>query len=62
MFAKWPLRNDSVMEMEGENDDPVLMTVNVNGNSKDQEAPVNWRKDRVGRDRGIPLSAIRLTI
>lgn len=31
------------------------MTVNVNGNSNDQEAPVNWRKDRVGRDRSICL-------
>lgn len=43
------------MKMGGKNDDPVLMTVNVNGNSNDQEAPVNWRKDRVGRDRSICL-------
>lgn len=55
MFAKWLLKNYRLMKMGGKNDDPVLMTVNVNGNSNDQEAPVNWRKDRVGRDRSICL-------
>lgn len=28
MFSKWPVKNDSLVKMEGEkNDDPILMTI-----------------------------------
>lgn len=38
------------------------MTVNVNCNSTDQEAPVNWREDRLFRDRSLCPFEIKLNI